>query len=175
LSGHLLLVGMMGSGKSTVASLLGERMGRPVFDSDAEVERATGRSVVEIFAAEGEGAFREQERLALGRALAEREPAVIAVAGGAVLDPRNRAAMRRGGTVVWLRAELATLAERVGDGGGRPLLAGDAAAALARLSAERAPLYAEVADVTVDVDGVRAGEVADSVLKAVAALPRAPR
>jgi shikimate kinase len=175
LSGHLLLVGMMGSGKTTVATLLGERTGRPVRDSDAEVERSTGRTVVEIFADEGEGAFREQERLVLERALQEREPAVIAVAGGAVLDPRNRAAMHEGGTVVWLRAELATLAERVGDGRGRPLLAGDAAAELARLSAVRAPLYAELADVTVDVDRATPEEVADSVLEAVAARERGPR
>jgi shikimate kinase len=175
LSGHLLLVGMMGSGKTTVARLLGERTGRPVSDSDAEVERATGRSVVEIFDSEGEGAFREQERLALERALQEKEPAVIAVAGGAVLDPRNRKAMRQGGTVVWLRAEVATLAGRVGDGRGRPLLTGDAAAALARLAAERAPLYAEVADVTVDVDSATPEEVASTVLEAVAARERGAR
>lgn len=156
---------MMGSGKTTVGRLVAGRLGWPYFDSDAEVQEATGRSVPEIFATEGEAAFRAAEAEALARAL-ETEPAVVAVAGGAVLDPGNRARIEDGGTVVWLRAEVATLAARVGDGAGRPLLEPDPPAALAALDAVRRPVYAELADVVVDVDRLTPDEVAAAVLEA---------
>lgn len=172
MTGHLLLVGMMGSGKTTVGRMLADRLGRPFFDSDDEVEQATGHSVAEIFATDGEAAFRIEERRALEAAVASPAPAVVAVAGGAVLDPHNRAVIEGAGTVVWLRADPATLARRVGDGAGRPLLGDDPPAALRRLAAERTPLYAQVADVVVDVDGpghrdVGAAAVADAVLAAI--------
>jgi shikimate kinase len=163
---RLLLVGMMGSGKTTVGRLAARQLHWPYFDSDAEVERATGRTVPEIFAAEGEAAFRAAERAALERAL-EREPAVVSVAGGAVLNPGNRQAITAGGTVVWLRAEVATLARRVGDGAGRPLLAPDPSRALAELAAVRRPLYAALADAVVDVDGLTPEEAAAAALAAV--------
>jgi shikimate kinase len=168
---RLLLVGMMGAGKSTVGRLLADRLGCPYLDSDVEVEAVTGHTVAEIFAQDGEAAFRVAEADALHAALSGPAPVVVSVAGGAVLDPANRELLRRSGTVVWLRASPATLAARVGDGAGRPLLAGDPAAALVRLEAERCPLYAEVADVVIDVDGVPPAEVADQVLAAVAAAP----
>jgi shikimate kinase len=160
-----VLIGMMGAGKSTVGSELAARLGWRLVDSDAHVEARTGRTVAEIWATEGEPAFRRLEALALTEALAAtaEEPAVIAAAGGVVLDPANRALLRQHPPVVWLRARLDTLAERVGTGSGRPLLAGDPRGALARLLAERAPLYAEVA-----VDDRSPDEVADHVLDAVA-------
>lgn len=160
---HLLLVGMMGAGKSTVGRIVAERLGRPYRDSDAMVEEATGRSVPELFAAEGEAAFRAAESQALRTAVSP-PPAVISVAGGAVLDPANRVLLAESGTVVWLRAEPSTLAARVGDGTGRPLLAPDPTAALIELDAVRRPLYAEVADEVVDVDGLEAAQVAEVVL-----------
>lgn len=172
MTGHVLLVGMMGSGKTTVGRLLAGRLGRRFFDSDEEVEHATGRTVPEIFASDGEAAFRAEERRALETAVASPAPAVVAVAGGAVLDPRNRALLARAGTVVWLRADPATtLAGRVGDGAGRPLLGDDPPAALRRLAAERTPLYEDVADVVVDVDGAAPAAVVESVLAALGDRP----
>jgi shikimate kinase len=88
------------------------------------------------------------------------------VAGGAVLDADNRTRIRRAGLVVWLRAEVSTLAQRVGTGAGRPLLGDDPQAALSRLYLERAPLYRDLADLTVDVDQSTPEDVADRVLAA---------
>lgn len=162
---RLLLIGMMGSGKTTVGRLLATRLGWRYLDSDAEVEQDTGRSVPEIFAEEGEAAFRAAEAAALRRAVTGTDHVVVSVAGGAVLDPHNRAVISSSGTVVWLRADPDTLAARVGDGRGRPLLDGDPAAALERLDGVRRPLYAELADVVVDVDRLSPDEVAERVLE----------
>jgi 3-dehydroquinate synthase len=164
----IFLVGMMGVGKTTVGRLLARRLGLSYLDSDEEVVRATGRTVPEIFEAEGEAAFRAEEKRALQASLAVGGGAVVAVAGGAVLDPENRALLRAEGTVVWLRATVETMALRVGRGDGRPLLGDDPLAALAGLYPERAPLYEELADVVVDVDDARPEEVVDKI---VAALP----
>jgi shikimate kinase len=166
---RILLVGMMGAGKSTVGRLLAERLGWVYLDSDDEVVARAGRGVAEIFAADGEEAFRALETAVLQDALAGTGLSVVSVAGGAVLDPANRELLRRSGTVVWLRARPATLAGRVGDGATRPLLAGDPAAALARLDEVRRPLYAEVADVILDVDDESPASVAEQVLALVPA------
>jgi shikimate kinase len=153
---------MMGAGKTTTGRLLSERLHWPYLDSDDEIERQTGRTVPEIWKAEGEAAFRAEETASSG-------PVVVSVAGGAVLDPVNRERIRAAGLVVWLRAEVTTLAQRVGSGAGRPLLEGGPAAALARLSAQRAPLYAELADVVFDVDRLAPPRVVDGILEALAA------
>ncbi len=149
---RLLLVGMMGAGKTTTGRLLAEHLGWDYLDSDAEVQAATGRTVPEIFAQDGEAAFRAAETAALRRGLEEREQVVVAVAGGAVLDPQNRVLIAASGPVVWLRARPETLAARVGDGEGRPLLDAGPAEALRALDAVRRPLYESLADVVVDVD-----------------------
>ena len=164
---HLLLIGMMGSGKTTIGRRLAERLGRPFFDSDAQVEQATGRSVAEIFATAGEAAFRAEETKALAAAVRSDRPAVIAVAGGAVLSPENRQIMRGAGQIVWLRASPAVLVRRLGDGSGRPLLAGDVPGNVARLVAEREPAYTELAEVIVDVDHHSAAETTEVVLAAL--------
>jgi shikimate kinase len=164
----IFLVGMMGVGKTTVGRLLAQRLKRPFFDSDAQVQANTGKTVPEIFASEGEAAFRAEEKRALREAAESRTPAVVAVAGGAVLDPDNRAVLKSTGTVVWLRATVATMAKRVGRGAGRPLLGDDPAAALAALYPQRERFYAELADIVVDVDGMEADAVADKILAALA-------
>jgi shikimate kinase len=163
---RILLIGMMGAGKSTVGRLLAERLGWPYVDSDEQVEIRTGMTVPEIFAARGEPAFRAEEAAALEEATTSDGPLVVSVAGGAVLDAGNRARIRDSGLVVWLRAPVNILAARVGSGAGRPLLGDDPLASLTRLYRERAPLYQALADVTIDVDQGTPQEVADRVLAA---------
>ena len=153
-----MLVGMMGSGKSTVGRIVAERMRRPLRDSDADVERRTGQSVPAIFAARGEPAFRAEERAALYAALTSSVRSVIAVAGGAVLDPETRRRLRSAGIVVWLDVASYALAARVGAGIGRPLLDVDPAGTLQRLDALRRPVYRELADVVVQAGGPTGGE-----------------
>jgi shikimate kinase len=166
---HILLVGMMGSGKTTVGELVASRLGWPYRDSDADVVAATGLTVPEIFEQQGEPAFRAHEAAVLARACAETTPTVISVAGGAVLSADNRRLIESSGTVIWLRAKAETLAARVGDGRGRPLLEDDPARVLATLSAERAARYEEVADLIIDVDDRSPDEVATMVIDKAAA------
>jgi shikimate kinase len=160
---NVLLIGMMGAGKTTVGAALSRRMRRPFHDSDAEVFERTGKSVPEIFAARGERAFRAEEKAVLATALFSPVPGVIAVAGGAVFDPDSRRRMREGGAVIWLRARPSTLAARVGEGAGRPLLEQDPEGTIARLDAMRRPLYASLAEGALDVDQVPIGLVVDRV------------
>jgi shikimate kinase len=161
---HCLLIGMMGVGKTTIGGLLAQRLGWGHLDSDRQVEAATGRTVVALFAEEGEAAFRAAESAALREALAGPEPQVISVAGGAVIDPGTRALVAESGFVVWLRADPSTLAARLGDGDGRPLLDGDTQAAVLRLDGVRRPLYAAIADLTIDVDALTPDEIVDEVV-----------
>jgi shikimate kinase len=164
---HILLVGMMGAGKSSVGKRLADRLDRPFFDVDAWIEDEEGVSISTIFQTRGEAAFRNTEAKVLVSFLANPVASVLSVGGGAVTEARNRTAMgdKR---VVWLRATDATLASRVGDGSDRPLLAGkDAATELARLSQVRAPMYSEVADVVVDVDDLTLDDVVERVVSAL--------
>lgn len=163
---HVVLVGMMGVGKSTVARVLAIRLGREVFDTDAVIERRTGRNVREIFATDGEPAFRALESEVLAEALASETPLVIAAAGGAVLSAENRAVLKRSGArVVWLCADPATLVERVKGSGHRPLLDADPAGTLQQMKVEREPLYREVADAIVLVDHRSVSDVVEAVLR----------
>jgi shikimate kinase len=163
---HVLLIGMMGAGKSTIGRLVADRLRRPLLDSDADVERRCGQTVQEIFETRGEPAFRAEERAALAAALCSGVPSVIAVAGGAVLDPEARRRMRTGGVVVWLDVPPYELAARVGDGSRRPLLEVDPAGTLRRLDAVRRPVYRSLADVEVSVGARRPAAVADQVVSA---------
>lgn len=149
---HIVLVGMMGTGKSSAGDGLATLLDRPFVDTDAMVAAHCGMDIADLWAAEGEARVRQLESAVLAEAIASASPSVIAAGGGAVLDPANRAAIARAGDVVWLRAEVDTLVERLGDGAGRPLLGSDPAGALRTIEPARRPLYAEVAGVIVDVD-----------------------
>jgi shikimate kinase len=167
-SDHIVLVGMMGAGKTSIGRRVADALDRPFVDSDAQIERRTGRTVAEIWRDEGESAFRILEAEALGDALAHEEPSVIAAAGGTVLDPENRRLITGAGRVVWLRADPDVLATRVRSGAHRPLLDEDPATVLHRLSAERGDLYGDVADVVVDVDDLTPDQAVECVLAALA-------
>ncbi len=163
---HLVLVGMMAVGKTTVARAAAERLGRALFDSDVMIQERTGRTVREIFAADGESAFRALETEMLHVALTNAEPAVVAAAGGVVLSAENRKALTESNAwVVWLCADSATLLTRIADDDHRPLLDGDPAGTLHRMFAEREALYREVADAIVVVDHRSVAEVVDAVLQ----------
>jgi shikimate kinase len=163
---HLVLVGLMGSGKTTVARIVAERLGRSVIDSDAVIESATGRTVRQIFADDGEVAFRSLESAALIDALGSPVPAVIAAAGGVVLREENRDALKNASAkVVWLCASPALLVGRATSGGHRPLLDDDPAATLQHMHETRDALYREVADVIVLVDHRSVGEVVEAVMR----------
>jgi len=164
----ILLLGMMGAGKTSVGTAIAQVTGWTYLDNDELVEQATGRTPPAILGADGEDALRAAETDALRRALQLRPPAVAGVAGGAVLGPANRDLLRAAPDVVWLRARPDTLIRRVGRGAGRAWLQPDPAAAITRLTAIREPYYAEVADAIVDVDDLSPEEAAAAVLAVVA-------
>ena len=158
---------MMGAGKTTLGLRLARRLSRPFIDSDRQVEARTGRTVREIFETDGEAAFRAIESDVLDEALATTSPSVIAAAGGTVLSADNRARMRTGGTVVWLRTDPAELAHRVVNGVHRPLLADDPTRTLRELDAQRRTLYEDVADHIVDTTGRAPEDVIAELVKLV--------
>ena len=149
MTASVVLVGAPGSGKSTVGALLARRLGVPFTDVDAVIEDRAGRSIAEIFADDGEPAFRRLE----GETTAELllQPGVLSLGGGAVLSATTRASLR-GHRVVWLQVSAARAVSRVGLNEARPLLLGNVRGRLIRLLAERTPLYAEVATEQVDTD-----------------------
>jgi shikimate kinase len=163
---RIILVGMMGAGKTTIGRSLAEHLGWRHFDSDEQVMEVTGRTVPELFADHGEEVFRAEEARVLAHALSSHDPVVVSAAGGVVLSPDNRDLIARSGVVVWLRADPGLLARRVGTGTGRPLLDGDPAARLVDLEAIRRPLYEALAAVTVDVDELAPSEVVARILAA---------
>lgn len=165
----LVLIGMMGSGKSTVGRRVAASLGVPFVDSDAEIERRAGRTIAEIFAVEGEAAFREAEAAVVAELVAADQPGVVSTGGGVVIDPATRALLRDRATVVWLRAAPGVLAHRVAPDGSRPLLSDDPEEALRRLADEREPLYRETADQVVEVGHVARKLVVEKVLAALAA------
>jgi shikimate kinase len=163
---HIVLVGMMGVGKSTVGRVLAATLDRPLFDSDEMIEERTGRTVRDIWLTDGEPAFRSLETDVLLEALAADAPSVIAAAGGVVLSETNRSILQSADAdVVWLLADIAVLVDRTRSGAHRPLLDGDPEANLRRMYTERAPLYQEVADAIVSVDNRSVNDVAKAVLR----------
>lgn len=167
----IVLVGLMGTGKTTVARLLAAHYGTDCLDTDRLVEQRAGRTVREIFDTDGEEAFRDLESEVLGSCLRTPGGCVVAGAGGVVLRDSNRAALRAasadGSFVVWLSARPDVLVERTTRGQHRPLLDDDRQGTLMRMAESRTPLYAEVADITVDVSERSADSVAKLVIEAV--------
>jgi len=155
------LVGMPGSGKSTVGAELAGRLGVPFVDLDVEIARRAGRSITEIFEADGEAGFRALEAKELLDA-STHDPAVIACGGGVVLEPANRITLRNTGTCVFLDVPIDVLAARVRPDADRPLIR--ASGDLERILAEREPLYREFAAHVVDGTG-DPGAVADAIVE----------
>lgn len=168
----IVLVGLMGTGKSTIARLLSSRLGLDCLDTDKLVEQRSGQSVREIFKQSGEQAFRDLESEVVIECLNRGVPTVVAAAGGVVLREENRTALDKArdagrATVVWLHARPEVLVSRTKAGSHRPLLDEDRSGTLLRLSEERGPLYAAVADVIIDVSDRSAESTVDLLIDAL--------
>jgi len=162
-SRSVVLVGMMGAGKSSIGRRLAGRMEIPFVDADIEIEKAAGMSIAEIFAAHGEAYFRAGEARVIVRLL-DGGPQVLATGGGAFMNPETRAAIRAKGISVWLRATLEVLNRRIKRRGDRPLLKdSDPVETLKRLIEQRYPVYAE-ADLTVESREVPHETIVDEIL-----------
>jgi shikimate kinase len=159
----LVLVGLMGAGKSHVGRLVAQEVGWRLVDVDTAITAETSQTVREIWEAGGEAAYRRLESKVVLDAILDEVPTVIAAPGGVVLDPEVRAALRDT-FVVWLRTDPATLAGRVRLGDHRPLLGDRPLDVLSTMAIERAELYGQVADAIVDTDHLDAGAVAGRVL-----------
>ena len=162
---RVVLVGPMGSGKSTVAAVLAEAWGVSVRDTDADIEAAEGRTISDIFVDDGEQRFRELEVEAVADAL-DSHGGVLALGGGAVLDEGTRRRLA-GHTVVFLRVGLAEAVKRVGLGAGRPLLLGNVRGRIKAHLDQRTPLYESVATHSVDTDERTPDEVAAQIRELV--------
>jgi shikimate kinase len=164
----IVMVGMMGAGKSAIGRRLAQRLGLPFVDADAEIERAAGTTIAEIFEKHGEAVFRDGERRVIARLL-DGPIGVLATGGGAFMDTETRARIRNRAITVWLKADLDTLVERVSRRGHRPLLKnGDPREILTRLMAQRDPIYAE-ADITVETGHAPTAATVERVIEALAA------
>jgi shikimate kinase len=171
---NIFLIGPMGSGKTAVGKYLARAIGASFIDSDHEVERRTGVDIAYIFEKEGEAGFRQRERDAID-SLTQLEPLVLATGGGAILLPENRQWLATRGRVVYLETSINQQVNRVKYGKHRPLIAGqDPRETLTQLMEHRAPLYAEIADVTVATDGRRVQSVAEEILRKLGVKPPAP-
>lgn len=173
-SAKVYLVGLPGTGKSSVAPLLAPRLGWGFVDTDAQIERVSGLSVAGFFARHGEQAFRIQESRCVKWVAQVPDPIIVAVGGGAVLELENRVLMAETGIVIWFRATVETLAMRLSkDSSARPLLAqGDLRTNLKNLLAERGPYYQEIATLTIDVDDGDCDRITDRVLRALGRVGR---
>ena len=160
---NIFLIGPMGSGKSAVGRQLAERLGLEFVDSDSEIEERTGVDIPYIFEREGEAGFRVRECEVLDL-LTRREHVLVATGGGAILDPDTRERLRSRGCVVYLRTSVGQQLARTRRNRSRPLLnSPDPRETLERLMQQRAALYEETADLTVDTDGRRVGTVVEEI------------
>ena len=162
----VVIIGAPGSGKSTVGALLAERLATSFVDVDDVIEAEAGKSIADVFAEDGEPAFRAIEEATTQRLLIQ--PGVLSLGGGAILSAVTRAALR-GQRVVWLQVGVPAAMKRVGLAAARPLLLGNVRGRLIALLNERIPLYAEVATDVVDTDKLSPTEVVDAIMASVAA------
>ncbi len=163
--GHIWLIGMMGTGKTSIGARLAARLGMPFIDVDALVEEETGRSIADLFTA-GEEIFRNAEHNAISAVASREIPHVVATGGGSVLDPNNVATMRRTGQTVLLTAPIEVMIERVmSDGSVRPL--GRSADDIVRIAGERRHVYGAAADIVVDTGGRSIDETVEEVMRCV--------
>ncbi|WP_157662629.1 shikimate kinase AroK [Sulfuriferula sp. AH1] len=147
---NIYLVGLMGSGKTTVGKLLSKQLRRPFYDTDHEIVRRTGVTIPMIFEVEGEAGFRKREEQMIAE-LTRLDGVILATGGGAIISPANREQLKQHGTVVYLRGTVDELWQRTRHDRNRPLLqTQDPKARLRELYAQRDPLYREIADVIVD-------------------------
>ena len=171
LDGHaIVLVGLMGAGKTTVGRRLAEKLSLAFVDADHEIELAAGQTIPEIFAQHGEAYFRDGERKVIARLL-ENGAQVLATGGGAYMNADTRATIKRNAISIWLRADFDLLMRRVRRRSNRPLLQNDDPEAVMRnLIAERYPVYAE-ADITVDSRDVAHTSIVNSIIRSLARWP----
>jgi shikimate kinase len=167
---RILLVGLMGSGKSTVGRRLSARTGWAYLDNDRLVVQISGRHAPDIIASDGEAALHAIEAEAFELALTEPTPVIVGLAGWLVTDADRRARIRDAGTVVWLRAAPDTLRTRAGSGRGRrpEALASDW---IERTAADRAPMFDDVADLVIDVDLIDVAEVVERIVAGIPSIP----
>ena len=169
MTSNIFLVGPMGSGKSAVGRRLARELGLEFVDSDEEIERRTGVDIPYIFEKEGEPGFRQREAEIIDE-LSRREGVVLATGGGAILDAGSRERLRSRGRVVYLRTTVEQQLARTRHGTGRPLLnTPDPRGTLVQLMGMRAPLYEQVALVTVDTDGRKVKAVVDQIVRELGA------
>ena len=162
MSPRIVLVGVPGSGKTTVGELLAQRLGVQFRDTDRDIEVSQGRSISDIFIDSGEPAFRELEKQAVAAALVEHD-GVLSLGGGAILDVDTRALLKAQPTV-WLQVSASKGAHRVGLDVPRPVLLGNVRGRLSALLTERGPLYDEVASTTINTDSVEPAAVVDLIV-----------
>lgn len=163
---HLILIGFMGSGKTSLGKRLAKALGRPFVDTDQQVEKTAGKKISDIFQEEGESGFRRRETEALAKLKEEKKPCVISVGGGLPVQPQNHLLLEQLGTVIYLEAPVEVLEQRLAGDTGRPLLAGgDLHTRIVQLMEQREEIYQEVADLIVQTGGKSFEELITEVKK----------
>lgn len=164
---HIILIGFMGSGKSTVGPLLADELSLKYVDTDQLIEDEEDMSISDIFSVLGEGYFRLKERRAL-EGILKREPCVVSTGGGSILDPVNVCLMRESGNVIYLKADIDILYERIKGCTTRPLVCGDDAyQKVSAIFSKRKSLYEDVAHFVVDTSDLKVDEVVREVLRVI--------
>ena len=157
---NIYLIGMMGSGKSTVGKTLSEKMHKPFIDLDSEIEKGTGKNISEIFDIDGEEQFRKMET----KQLKQYSESIVACGGGIVLNDENREFINENGFTILLTASMEELSHRLSDSGNRPLLADDnTEEALTKLWLERQLHYLNTADFTIETDGKNPEQLTEEI------------
>ncbi|MGI6007645.1 MAG: shikimate kinase [Ruminococcus sp.] len=164
---HIILIGFMGCGKTSVGKRLARSMGLPFVDMDDEIKKQAGMEITEIFKRYGERYFRELETDVLRQMSRETQPMVISAGGGMPMEPENQRILAGMGTVILLEAAVETLVERLKNDNTRPMLAGgDLRTRIETLQKERKPVYERVCDVRITTDGKDFSQIIDEIRRA---------